>query len=424
MKSEAITTQLSKSLHHHLERIKNEGRYRYFIDLQRKCGSFPKAYWRQNGNETKNVTVWCSNDYLGMGQHPKVLNAMKQAITDFGAGAGGTRNIAGTHHAIVKLENELASLHSKDKALVFSSGYVANESTLSTLGKLIPNCIIFSDSQNHSSMINGIKNSGCTKIIFNHNDMKDLRQKLHDTPIECPKIIAFESVYSMDGDIGNIAEIVSLAKQYNCYTYLDEVHAVGLYGKKGAGVAESLGIENEIDIIQGTLAKAFGLQGGYIAGNDILIDCIRSFAPGFIFTTTMSPILASGAVASIHHCRNNDKERIAMHKVSNYVKRRLLELNFPVLNCESHIVPIIVGDAIKCKQACDLLLNKYSIYIQPINFPTVSRGSERLRITPSPVHDKKSIEELIIALEATWQYLGLPRQIYRPVTRRVNRLIS
>lgn len=405
---------ISDTLQNHLDRIKQEGRYRYFIDLQRKCGAFPKAYLRQYGSvHNKEVTIWCSNDYLGMGQHPKVLSAMRQAIEVFGAGAGGTRNIAGTHHAIVNLEKELAQLHSKAKALVFSSGYVANEATLSTLGKLIPNCIIFSDSQNHASMISGIKHSGCEKIVFKHNDMKDLHQKLKEAHVDSPKIIAFESVYSMDGDIGSISEIVSLAKQFNAYTYLDEVHAVGLYGKSGAGVAESLGLEHDIDIIQGTLAKAFGLQGGYIAGNEILVDCIRSFAPGFIFTTTMSPIIASGAIAAIQHCRSCDQERVALHNVSNYVKQALTALNLPVLNCESHIVPIIIGDTVKCKLASDYLLNQHSIYIQPINFPTVARGSERLRITPGPIHDKEAIEELFIALESTWKHLNLPRQINR-----------
>ncbi len=381
--------------------LKREGRYRVFADILRKRGSFPTADFY--GDDAKRpVTVWCSNDYLGMGQNPKVLAAMHEAIDNVGAGAGGTRNISGTTHYHVELERELADLHHKEAALLFSSGYVSNDTTLATLAKLLPSAVIFSDELNHASMIEGIRHSGAAKHIFRHNDLAHLEELLRATDLPLPKIIAFESVYSMDGDFGPTAAVCDLADKYGALTYLDEVHGVGLYGPRGAGVAARDGAMDRIDIIEGTLAKAFGLMGGYIAGKAEVIDCVRSFASGFIFTTSLAPAIAAGALASVRHLKSSDVERKTVYEHSARLKSMFRNAGLPVVNSPSHIVPVLVGDAALCKSVADALLRTYAIYVQPINYPTVPRGKERLRFTPTPFHTLQMIDELVQALDAVW----------------------
>ena len=356
-----------------IDRLKAEGRYREFADICRVRGRFPRALYRGQGGE-REVTVWCSNDYLGMGQHPAVLAAMHEAIDDVGAGSGGTRNISGTTHYHVELEQELADLHGKDAALLFNSGYMANEATLSSLVRALPNCIVLSDELNHASMIEGIRHGGGEKLIWRHNDLADLEAKLKTLAPDRPKLIAFESVYSMDGDIAPLAEICALARRYGALTYLDEVHAVGMYGPRGGGIAERDGLLGEIDIIEGTLAKAFGLMGGYIAANATIIDAIRSFAPGFIFTTSIAPAIAAGATAAIRHLKASSLERQLQSRHAKLLMASLKARGLPVTETESHIVPLIVGDPVKCKALTDRLLSDFSIYVQPINYPTVPKG--------------------------------------------------
>lgn len=385
-------------------RVKEEGRYRVFNDLERKAGTFPHAYSHSSNEE---VTVWCANDYLGMGQHPKVLDAMEHAVRTMGAGSGGTRNISGTHHKIVELEETLAELHGKEAALVFTSGYIANEASLSTLGSMLPDCYIFSDVYNHASMINGIRGSGATKKIFRHNDVEHLHQLLDAAPKNAPKLIAFESVYSMDGDIGPIKEICDLAKRYNALTYLDEVHAVGMYGEHGAGIAERDDLMDRVDIIQGTLAKAYGIMGGYIAADANIIDMIRSYAPGFIFTTSLPPVLAAGAVASIRHLMQSNKEREAHQANAAYLKEQFMKRGLPVLDTPTHIAPVLVGDPVLCKKASDMLLERHKAYVQPINYPTVPKGTERLRFTPTPLHTKEMMDDLADALASIFEELNV-----------------
>lgn len=389
-----------------IEALHEEGRYRIFTDLARQVGRFPKAL-DYSHNPPREITVWCSNDYLGMGQNQHVTTAMKHAIETLGAGAGGTRNISGTHHLIIELETELADLHNKEGALVFTSGYVSNEATISTLGRVLPDCLILSDELNHASMIAGVKNSGATKRIWRHNDLEHLEQLLKKAGELRPKLIAFESVYSMDGDIAPIKEICDLAKRYNALTYLDEVHAVGMYGKRGGGIADQLELMERVDIIEGTLAKAFGIMGGYVTASSTIIDTIRSYAPGFIFTTSLPPAIAAGATASIRHLKTaNDLREKHQEQVAK-LKAKLTEAKLPILPTETHIVPLMVCDPVLCKAASDRLMEKHGIYIQPINYPTVTRGTERLRITPSPLHDDAMIDELVNAVTEVWEALDI-----------------
>lgn len=390
-----------------IQSLKDENRYRVFTELGRHAGNFPKATRHLPSGETQEITIWCSNDYLGMGQHPVVLTAIKDAADRYGAGAGGTRNISGNTHMICELERELADLHGKESALVFTSGFVSNDATLSTLGKLLPDCIILSDELNHASMIDGVRHSGCEKQIFRHNDARDLEEKLKSIDPSRPKIIAFESVYSMDGDISPIKEFCDLADKYGAMTYLDEVHAVGLYGPRGGGVAEREGLMDRITIMEGTLGKAFGVVGGFITSSQNIVDSIRSYASGFIFTTTLSPIMSAGALASIRHLKKSQSERDHHQERAATLKGLLVDAGLPVLPSVTHIVPVMVYDANLCKQASDMLLEEYGIYLQPINYPTVPRGEERLRITPTPFHDDVMMSDLVAALKAVWSRLDL-----------------
>jgi 5-aminolevulinate synthase len=380
-----------------IERLHEEGRYRVFIDILRTRGQYPNARCF-GGNGPKPITVWCSNDYLGMGQHPVVIEAMETALHDVGAGAGGTRNISGNTHYHTQLEAELADLHGKEAALIFTSGYVSNEAALSTLGKLLPGCVIFSDELNHASMIAGIKNSGCEKRVFRHNDLEHLEELLAAEDSETPKLVAFESVYSMDGDIAPIGAICDLADRYNALTYLDEVHAVGMYGEHGGGVSERDGLADRLTIIEGTLGKAFGVMGGYIAADRTIIDCIRSYAPGFIFTTSLSPVLVAGALASVRHLKASNEERRAQQESAAMLKAKFAAAGLPAMPSETHIVPLLVGCPIKAKKISDILLAEYGLYVQPINYPTVPRGTERLRFTPGPHHSAEMMDELTGAL--------------------------
>jgi 5-aminolevulinate synthase len=389
-----------------IERLHDEGRYRVFIDILRCKGQFPNAHCF-GGNGPKPITVWCSNDYLSMGQHPTVVEAMERALQEVGAGSGGTRNISGNTHYHTELEAELADLHGKEGALLFTSGYVSNEAALSTLGKLLPDCVIFSDELNHASMIAGIKHSGCEKRVFRHNDVDHLEELLAAEDPEAPKLIAFESVYSMDADIAPVATICDLADKYNALTYLDEVHAVGMYGAHGGGISDREGVARRLTIIEGTLGKAFGVMGGYIAADKTIIDCIRSYAPGFIFTTSLSPVLVAGALASVRHLKSSDQERRGQQESAAMLKAKFAAADLPAMPSVTHIVPLLVGCPIKTKQISDILLAEYGLYVQPINFPTVPRGTERLRFTPGPSHTPDMMDELVGALVEIWGRLEL-----------------
>jgi 5-aminolevulinate synthase len=385
-----------------IARLHAEGRYRVFVDILRNKGSYPNARCFAGHNGPKPITVWCSNDYLAMGQHPKVIAAMEEALHDVGAGSGGTRNIGGNTHYHVDLEAELADLHGKDGALLFTSGYVSNEATLATLGKILPGCVIFSDELNHASMIAGIRNSGCEKRVWRHNDLAHLEELLAAEDPETPKLIAFESVYSMDGDVADIAGVCDLADTYNALTYCDEVHAVGMYGARGGGITERDGVADRVTIIEGTLGKAFGVMGGYITAGRDIIDVIRSYAPGFIFTTSLSPVLVAGVLASVRHLKSSSEERDAQQAAAATLKTLFADAGLPVMPSTTHIVPLMVGDPVKAKKISDILLAEYGVYVQPINYPTVPRGTERLRFTPGPAHTTEMMVELTGALTEIW----------------------
>lgn len=392
-----------------LDALRQEKRYRVFADLERVAGHFPKAIYRDSADNAREITIWCSNDYLGMGQHPDVIAALQETASNLGAGAGGTRNISGTNRPLVELERSLADLHRKESALVFTSGFVSNEAAISTIGRLMPDCLILSDQLNHASMIAGVRQSGMQKQIFRHNDMDHLRDLLAAAGKQRPKMICFESVYSMDGDIAPVEQIADLAEEYNALTYIDEVHAVGMYGPRGGGICDRDGLMDRIDIIEGTLAKAFGVMGGYIAANSSITDAVRSYAPEFIFTTALPPALCAAARASIEHLKVSEEERAGQQRQARRTKQVLAEAGLPVLPTDTHIVPLIVGDARQCKAASDMLMERFGIYLQPINYPTVPKGTERLRITPTPLHTDDMIAELCDSLISIWQALDLPR---------------
>lgn len=401
-----------KAFEEAVDTVKAEGRYRVFADLKRLRGQFPRARLRGNDGQIREITVWCSNDYLSMGQHKDVLDAMHGALDETGAGAGGTRNIAGTTRFHVDLEDRLAGLHGKSGALLFTSGYIANSATLSTLAKILPGLIIFSDQMNHASMIEGVRFGGCEKRIFRHNDVEHLESLLAEAPADAPKVIAFESVYSMDGDIAPIGAICDLADKYGAMTYLDEVHAVGLYGEHGGGVAERDGVMDRVDIIEGTLGKAFGVMGGYIAADATIVDAVRSWAPGFIFTTALSPVLAAGALKSVEILQGAEGQQLrAAHQAkAAELKQRFADAGLPVMQSESHIVPVFVGDPRHTKAVSDLLLADHDLYVQPINYPTVPRGTERLRFTPSPMHDDPMLDKLVSSMDALWTQCNVARR--------------
>ena len=390
-----------------IDRLHAEGRYRVFIDILRNKGSYPNARCFAGHNGPKDITVWCSNDYLCMGQHPDVITAMENALHDVGAGSGGTRNIGGNTHYHVELEHELADLHGKDGALLFTSGYVSNDATLSTLAKVLPGCIIYSDELNHASMIAGIRNAGCEKRVWRHNDLAHLEELLAADETDVPKLIAFESVYSMDGDVAPIAAICDLADKYNAITYCDEVHAVGMYGARGGGISERDAVADRLTIIEGTLGKAFGVMGGYIAADQNIIDVIRSYAPGFIFTTSLSPVLVAGVLASVRHLKASSEERDAQQANAAMLKKLFADAGLPVMMSSTHIVPLMVGDPIKAKKISDILLAEYGVYVQPINYPTVPRGTERLRFTPGPQHNETMMCDLTSALVEIWDRMDI-----------------
>jgi 5-aminolevulinate synthase len=393
-----------------LDKVRGEGRYRVFADLKRHRGAFPRATWTKPDGTTREVVVWCSNDYLGQGENPVVLDAMHRALEEAGAGSGGTRNISGTTHYHVELEHELADLHGKEAALLFTSGYVSNEATLSTLYKILPGLIVFSDAFNHNSMISGIRAGAKEqRKVFRHNDLEHLEELLREAPADAPKLVAFESVYSMDGDIADIRGTVALAKKYGAMTYIDEVHAVGMYGPRGAGVAERDGVMAEIDIVEGTLGKAIGVMGGYIAADAVIVDAIRTYADGFIFTTSLPPALAAGAAASIRWLKEHDEVRQAHQARAAALKARFIQAGLPVMPSVSHIVPVKVGDAVHCKMISDILLADHGVYVQPINYPTVPKGTERLRFTPSPAHTDEMMDALVAAMEALWVRCNVAR---------------
>jgi 5-aminolevulinate synthase len=403
VKEEEKVTDYTKCFKEAIDTIKAEGRYRVFRNMTRQCGNFPHA-------EGTDVIVWCSNDYLGMGQHPKVVGAITKAVSENGAGSGGTRNIAGTNKYHLELEAELSDLHHKEASLLFANCYSANQSAISTIVKLIPELVLFSDEKNHASLIDGIRQSRATKHVFKHNNVDHLREQLKKYPKSTPKMIIFESVYSMDGTISPISTICDLAEEFNCLTFIDEVHAVGLYGPRGAGVAERDGVMHRIDIISGTLAKGFGVYGGYIAANKHIIDGIRSFAPGFIFTTALPPSVTAGALASVRHLKNSTVEREMHQEKAAMLKRLLIEAGIPVMDSQTHIVPVLVGDAALCKKMSDSLLENWNIYVQPINYPTVPVGKERFRLTPGPVHTKEMMKHLVSSLVEVWKEFGRPLQ--------------
>ena len=391
-----------------IDRLHAEGRYRVFIDILRNKGNYPNARCFAGHNGPKDITVWCSNDYMCMGQHPDVISAMENALHDVGAGSGGTRNIGGNTHYHVELEQELADLHGKDGALLFTSGYVSNDATLSTLAKVLPGCIIYSDELNHASMIAGIRNAGCEKRVWRHNDLAHLEELLAADDAEAPKLIAFESVYSMDGDVAPIGAVCDLAEKYNALTYCDEVHAVGMYGARGGGISERDAVADRVTIIEGTLGKAFGVMGGYIAADQNIIDVIRSYAPGFIFTTSLSPVLVAGVLAAVRHLKASNVERDAQQANAAMLKKLFAEAGLPVMLSNTHIVPLMVGDPVKAKKVSDILLAEYGVYVQPINYPTVPRGTERLRFTPGPQHDEGMMLNLTAALVEIWGRMEMP----------------